>query len=139
MAMIIGTANGAGAADLTPPPPTSLKFEHHFVDTSLEIYDCGQTAIADLDNDGKPDFVLGKQRGDLYWYQYEGGLGWTRHTLGHQSPSDVGAACVDVDGDGRLSILSKPWSAEPWNACQGKFHVDCLKNVGPFPAGKTGR
>jgi hypothetical protein len=119
--VILGAASGVGAADGTLPA-TSLKFEHHFVDTSLQMSSCGQTAVADLDKDGKPDFVLGRQNADLYWYRYEGGLRWTRHVLGHQSPSDVGAACLDVDGDGWIDVVtSGAWYRNPRNPREKEF------------------
>jgi hypothetical protein len=34
----------------------------------------------------------------------------------------------DVDGDGDLDVVSKPWSASPGNGAGGRFHVDFLEN-----------
>ena len=45
-------------------------------------------------------------------------------------------AAGDVDGDGRIDILSKPWGTRPWNALGGKMHVDFLRNAGPLPPRK---
>jgi len=35
----------------------------------------------------------------------------------------------DVDGDGRIDIVSKPWGCLGWNGLEGKMHVDFLRNV----------
>jgi hypothetical protein len=95
------------------PFASTLKFEHHFIDTTLPvpggIGDYGQTAVADLDKDGKPDFILGRKgkpdESTLYWYHYEGDFRWTRHVLGCDSGSDVGLAALDVDGDGWVDAV----------------------------------
>src|SRR5690348_2456575 len=38
---------------------SSFRFEHHLIDTSLTGIDWAQTAAADLDRDGRPEFILG--------------------------------------------------------------------------------
>jgi hypothetical protein len=59
-----------------------------------------QTALVDLDRDGRPEFVVGRQYGEIYWYDYQAPDRWTRHLLGTDSPSDVGGCALDIDGDG---------------------------------------
>jgi hypothetical protein len=57
------------------------KFEHHAIPADLplsnnDVGDYGQTAIADLDKDGHPDFILGRKGSRdvsvLYWFRYVG-------------------------------------------------------------------
>jgi hypothetical protein len=40
----------------------------------------------------------------------------------------------DVDNDGTVDIVSKPWGPRPWNGNSGKMHVDFLKNLLKSPA-----
>lgn len=86
-------------------PPAEIRFKHSFIDLDLPERYYAQTAVADIDRDGKPEFILGRQFGSLYWYDYEAGK-WTRHLLGSDSPSDVGAWAMDVDGDGWIDLVT---------------------------------
>ena len=85
-----------------------LNFKPHIIDTDLpkrSYY--AQTALADLDNDGQLEFIMGQQYGNLYWYKYNRATQqWTRHLLGKKSPSDVGACAIDVDGDGWIDFVT---------------------------------
>lgn len=84
----------------------SLQFQHHYLDRALPGSSWGQTAIADVDRDGKLDFITGRSRGEILWYRQETLQRWTRHTLGEHSASDVGGAALDVDGDGWLDFVT---------------------------------
>jgi hypothetical protein len=84
---------------------SSFRYEHEFIDLTLSGIDWAQTAAADLDNDGRPEFVLGQRLGNIYWYDWLAGK-WTRHLLGIESPSDVGGAAHDVDGDGWIDFIA---------------------------------
>jgi len=75
-------------------------FREHVIDTSLPDGRYAQTALADLDQDGTPEFVTGQQYGDIFCYKLNAPSNWTRFLLGHDSPSDVGGAVLDLDGDG---------------------------------------
>ncbi len=88
----------AGAAEIT--------FRHRFVDRELPGSSWGQTAAADLDRDGRPDLITGRSRGEILWYRLESPDRWVRHRLGEQSPSDVGGATLDVDGDGWVDFVT---------------------------------
>jgi len=88
----------AGAAEIT--------FRHHFVDRELPGSSWGQTAVADLDRDTRPDFITGRSRGEIWWYRLDDQNRWVRHRLGEQSPSDVGGAALDVDGDGWMDFVT---------------------------------
>jgi hypothetical protein len=93
-------------------------------------------AVADLTGDGRPDIVVNEQeellpagRNNPRWILWEnrGGRFVERILLdirlgGHEL--QVG----DVDGDGDIDIVSKPWSAAPTNGAGGKMHVDFLEN-----------
>jgi pimeloyl-ACP methyl ester carboxylesterase len=99
------------------------KFEHHAIPAELPLSasgvgDYGQTAIADLDKDGHPDFILGRkgsrETSVLYWFRYVGPDQWEQHVAGHETRSDVGLAAVDVDGDGWIDLVtSGAWYKNP--------------------------
>ena len=81
-------------------------FQYHVIDTSLPKGLYGQTALADIDRDGRPEYIVGLQYGDIYYYKYRSPEKWDRYLLGKDSPSDVGAAVLDVDGDGWLDFVT---------------------------------
>jgi len=83
-----------------------LAFRHHFVDSNLPGDSWGQTALVDVDGDKDLDFVTGRSRGVIRWYEFRGADSWVPHTVTDGSPSDVGAAAFDVDGDGRADIVA---------------------------------
>ena len=85
---------------------SELRFIHHFGDRQLEGRNLGQTGLADIDRDGDLDFLVGEQRGRIYWYEYQGPDQWLRHELGADSPSDVGGAAIDVNGDGWVDFVT---------------------------------
>jgi len=76
------------------------QFKHHYIDPDLSGGSWGQTALVDVDKDGRLDFITGQSRGQIVWYRQETTGGWVRHKLGENSPSDVGGKALDVDGDG---------------------------------------
>jgi len=83
-----------------------FKFKPHIIDTDLPEGLYGQTALADINNDGKPEFIVGLQYGDIYYYKYNSPDNWDKFLLGKNSPSDVGAVVLDVDGDGWLDFVT---------------------------------
>jgi hypothetical protein len=60
----------------------------------------------DLTGDGRPEFVLGVSGGALYVYRFESADRWARYTVGDNSPSEVGLATLDVDGDGWVDLVT---------------------------------
>jgi hypothetical protein len=83
-----------------------FRFRHHLIDTDLPSGRYAQTALADLDNDGRLDYIVGQQYGTIFWYRNQAPDRWTRHVLGTDSPSDVGGAALDVDGDGWMDFVA---------------------------------
>lgn len=82
-----------------------FRFDHQIIDTSLDGIDWAQTAAADLDGDGRPEYILGRRAGEIFWYDWLDGQ-WTRQLLGTDSPSDVGGAALDVDRDGWIDFVA---------------------------------
>jgi hypothetical protein len=87
-------------------PAMRFAFKHHVIDVGLEGRSYAQTALADLDNDGRPEFITGRSGGPICWYKCEAPDRWTRHPLGEESPSDVGGAAFDVDADGWVDFVT---------------------------------
>lgn len=82
------------------------QFKRHYIDPNLPGGSWGQTALVDADKDGRLDFIKGKSRSTIFWYQQEALSRWVRHKLGENSPSDVGGKALDVDGDGRVDFVT---------------------------------
>jgi hypothetical protein len=83
-----------------------FRFRHHLIDTDLPRGTYAQTALADLDNDGRLEYIVGQTHGTVYWYKRHSPERWTRHVLGLNSPSDVGGTALDVDGDGWTDFVA---------------------------------
>jgi glucose/arabinose dehydrogenase len=71
--------------------------------------------LADMDNDGDIDVVLGEHRGAKRLIIYEnlgGGSSWKEHIIhpGGLIDHHDGAVIVDIDNDGDLDILSLGWN-----------------------------
>jgi len=83
-----------------------FRFRHHVIDTDLPEGYYGQTVLADLDNDGRLEFILGRWNGEIFRYKCHAPDRWSRHLLGTDSPSSVGGVALDVDGDGWLDYVA---------------------------------
>lgn len=112
-ATLLAFALLGGVSPASEPPP-ACRFRHHFIDRDLPapggVGNYGQTALVDLDRDGKLDFVLGRKgagdAGTLLWYRYEAPDRWTKHVVGYDTRSDVGLAALDVDRDGWTDLVT---------------------------------
>jgi hypothetical protein len=134
-----------------------VNFRHHLIDEDLPKGLYAQTALVDLDNDGKLEYITEQQYGDIFWYKMHTPANWTRHLLGRNSPSDMGGVGLDVDGrgvewrehvildvnlgghaavvgdvtgNGLPDIIAKPWNPRPDNAAGGRMFVVFLENLG---------
>lgn len=77
-----------------------FRFRLRIVDMDLPAVEgWAQTGLADLDGDGRLEYILGLRYGDIYWYKPISPSRWERRLLGRDSPSDVGGCVLDVDGD----------------------------------------
>ncbi|MBP6016419.1 MAG: VCBS repeat-containing protein [Candidatus Promineofilum sp.] len=67
------------------------------------------TLVADLNNDGTNDFVIGSRRGSgasLVWYRRDA-AGWTNHLIESESLQlEAGGAVYDIDSDGDLDVVA---------------------------------
>jgi hypothetical protein len=94
-------------------------------------------AVADLTGDGRPDIVVNEQeellpsgRSNPRWVLWEnrGGGRFVERILLDKRLGGHELQVGDVDGDGDIDIVSKPWSAAATNGADGKMHVDFLEN-----------
>lgn len=68
----------------------------------------------DVDADGRVDIVTGEHKGLLrirIWRSSDGGLTWTDTVVDSGKESHLGARPVDLNGDGRLDIVSIAYDA----------------------------
>jgi len=76
------------------------------IDTDRPDRFYAQTALADLDGDGRLEYILGRRHSEIYWYKCHAPDRWSRHLLGKESPSDVTGCALDVDGDGHMDFVT---------------------------------
>ncbi len=79
-------------------------FEYHKIADAGDKM--GQTSLVDMDKDGDLDWTVGCRNGDIWWFEYQSPDQWVKHRIGGQSPTDVGGAAFDVDGDGWIDQVS---------------------------------
>ena len=97
----------------------------------------GQTSLVDVDKDGDLDWVVGCNRGTVWWFEYKGPDEWVRHTVGEKAGTEVGGVAMDVDGDGWVDQVSgstwfrntgKP-REQPFERCENGAIPACHDNV----------
>jgi hypothetical protein len=95
-------------------------------------------AVADLNGDGRPDIVSNEQeellpagRENPRWVVWEnlGGLKFREQIILDTKLGGHELQVGDVDRDGDMDIVSKPWGPRPWNGAGGAMHVDFLENL----------
>ena len=91
-------------------PANGAAWEKHPIDASWEASTVA-VAVADLNEDGRPDVILafGESVGEMAWYEApldpEDGPSWVKHPIA--SPVDYVHTfkLADIDGDGQLDIV----------------------------------
>ena len=82
------------------------EFSMHMIDSIGA--QMGQTALADIDNDGDLDWIVGqadRKGGEIWWWEYQAPDNWIRHLMGHGN-TDVGGSTFDINGDGWIDMFS---------------------------------
>ncbi len=105
-------------------------FESHLIDSIGRVM--GQTALADIDNDGDLDWITGEAShggSNVWWWEYQSPDSWVRHTLG-KSNTDVGGSLYDLNKDGWIDLFAgSTILLNPGNPRESEFEVHTVKAV----------
>jgi hypothetical protein len=132
--VVLKNADGKGGAWANTELPRS------FVYGSLHAL-----AVADFNGDGRPDIVVNEQeellpagRENPRWVIWEnlGENKFAEHIILDTKLGGHELQAGDVDNDGAIDIVSKPWGPRPWNGNSGQMHVDFLRNLKPPAANR---
>ena len=85
-------------------------FTHHYIFQSLpENIDWGYgcKVLADFDGDKILEFTTLARDGSFYWFKQEKDSSWSRYYVWNSKiPENLGAMASDIDGDGKLDIIT---------------------------------
>lgn len=104
----VSTANGKEDGVYwfeAPENPASVNWKKHIV--SLQPF-CNSMDVADMDNDGDADIILGQHRDKkrLQIFENDGSGKFIQHIIDSGKESHLGARVADLDGDGDYEIIS---------------------------------
>jgi hypothetical protein len=113
-----GEDDGAGTFWFASPSDPTEPWERRDVATQGST---NAMSVYDVDGDGRPDIVTGEHKGGLavtVWRNVDDGERWAPEVVDAGRESHLGARVVDLDGQGRLGIVSiaydKPEDLHLW-------------------------
>ncbi len=93
-------------------------WERHLIKSPGHKQDFHSLSVADFDNDGDLDIFSGGgplTNGEFQWFVWENvdgkGARWQEHVI-QRGLSTHESVAADVDGDGDIDILTKPWNGD---------------------------
>ncbi|MCS7304355.1 MAG: VCBS repeat-containing protein [Thermoguttaceae bacterium] len=127
-----------GKAVILRTPDKGQSWQKQQLPQSFSYGSMHTLAVADFNGDARPDIfvneqedLLPKDRQNPRWVIWEnlGGGRFAERIILDQKLGGHEAVVGDVDGDGDIDICSKEWIPKPYNANQGRMHLDFLENL----------
>ena len=106
--------DGAGVYWFEQPSDPASQWPRHTVVTQFTT---NSLDVADMDNDGMVDIILGEHRGTKklsIWQNVDHGASFVEHIVDTGKENHLGARVADLDGDGDLEIMSICWDSYPY-------------------------
>jgi hypothetical protein len=107
----------AGGLSAVASPISARGFEHQFIATELpdpQPWGYLASVLADLNGNGRLDYVTGVREGQLHWFENREDGAWQRHVLGDAVMRQLGSTGLDVDGDGWIDVvIGRYWYRNP--------------------------
>jgi len=101
LAILLFYIMGSGVDTMAQGSKKKIQFRTHIIDDSLIGGSFSNTGLADLDGDGKLEYIMSsRSTGKIYVYKFHVPGYWTKYIVGENPPTDAGGALLDVDGDG---------------------------------------